>query len=1848
IMICRQCQYGVWPAEIERHLKRQHQLSEKTVRPIIETIQQWTELAPNRESIQIPHILDDPVPIVPCHFNGFQCQRNLPINQTCDFIASTERALRLHWREIHQWSQFERRGQVSYKQRAVREAEFQRSFQRVSYQRVFPSRENSHYIHIRFPHGRQSPPPPPDQAQQAVDAVWAAWEQAQVQQAHQPIEPDEIHDANPWLRRTGWPKLLQGITGPDLLRSVATPEPDPMDPIEQGVQVLWETVDQLARRSQRTVQHCGAAIRMEAVRTQAGQLPYQPLLAYMDESSVQKHVQPWQQVLAFIARTQQPHDWGSPAYDFTPRQRRKWDHLWELIQQPEIPIAQDLDETLRPWIMQPREQACLEFCVELLNQRPRTHEYESVLMCAMAVLGRSETGWRDPESYPPIISRVIKIARFMVVQKALWLDPAVPHIIEMWQKKQTGVSWALISADDELDDIDEGYITSISRSASFSPTLGFQAGSPIRVTNSNPNSILGFQAGSPIRVTNSDPSPTLGFQAGSPIRATNSNPNSILGFQAGRATDRHPNPISGFEAGRVRVTATDRDPNPVSGFEAGRVRVTATDRDPNPISGFEAGRVRVTATDRDPNPISGFEAGRVRVTATDRYPIGLSGLDRGRTPPSSGADTKIDRPPEISPALNRPSQSGPTTQPCMTRRSFQDQLERMVHRFMIRGTHGPIETLLDWRTYGLKVHYNTTAPGHVTWMNEDRLLYKDISFTMGDFRGLIHGLVTSTRNELNGLLYQSTQPLPSIPWDQLYDDPTQSQPGWSFLQDTRTPWPVQGSRWMIDRVRAEPAIQRDFIRIHRFHPPKIQSYFHRVARFKEQLAILLHITAGQPARIPELLSIQHMNIETSIRRNIFVDDGIVTLVTAYHKGFYASNDVKIIHRYVPREVGELIIYYLWLVLPFVEQLGVWQDQQNQSQQGQSQQGQSQQGQSQQGQSQQGQSQQGQSQQGQSQQNQSQQGQSQQNQQGQSRLTTHQRALFWGPDPGTHRLWTSDRFREILKRETHARLGKAINIPAYRDIAIGISRRFMRPSSQFPQNQRETREADPAMLDADNEAEMDPEAWIGHIADLQAAHSSHVAGMIYGRNIMEQAGTTAHRQAMFRLSSTDWHRFLGFESETPSETGKRKRAPWEEAATEQQIQRRYRLQKARMEQAMQRMTQKAAIQLRGVQGPVLQAIQQGESPVVAIMPTGSGKSMLFMLPAWIEPGGTTVVVVPLIALRQDMQQRCQQLGISCTSQQGQSQQGQSQQGQSQQNQSQQGQSQQNQQGQSRLTTHQRALFWGPDPGTHRLWTSDRFREILKRETHARLGKAINIPAYRDIAIGISRRFMRPSSQFPQNQRETREADPAMLDADNEAEMDPEAWIGHIADLQAAHSSHVAGMIYGRNIMEQAGTTAHRQAMFRLSSTDWHRFLGFESETPSETGKRKRAPWEEAATEQQIQRRYRLQKARMEQAMQRMTQKAAIQLRGVQGPVLQAIQQGESPVVAIMPTGSGKSMLFMLPAWIEPGGTTVVVVPLIALRQDMQQRCQQLGISCTVWESRRPPDAASIILVTPESAITPDFHSFLNRLQMTQRLDRIVIDECHVILQGSSTFRPAMQRLGQLIQARTQMVFLTATLPPRYEKMFFERIQHAQDSVRIFRARTSRTNIQYRVWRPIMGPTVGRGPHQWIETPVVQAFIRQQLAAVHRGKVIIYANIISQVTAVAQQFGCEAYYSQSIDRPGVLQRFMDGRQSVIAATSALGMGVDIPDIRCIIHIGTPRTLLDYAQESGRAGRDGQSSQAIIIQPAGWDSMAPWMEGVPEDEIQQVQQYMEARCRRQVLDRYLDGWVDGQQRQDCHDEI
>jgi hypothetical protein len=106
--------------------------------------------------------------------------------------------------------------------------------------------------------------------------------------------------------------------------------------------------------------------------------------------------------------------------------------------------------------------------------------------------------------------------------------------------------------------------------------------------------------------------------------------------------------------------------------------------------------------------------------------------------------------------------------------TFPKWLRLMVDTFIVRGTNGPIQWLLDLRTYGKKVFFNTPSEGHIGWKGEDELLYKQIHFTMGDFRGIVHSLVDRVRTQLQHqlLLAEATQ-VPSVHLQDLYDDPTQ-------------------------------------------------------------------------------------------------------------------------------------------------------------------------------------------------------------------------------------------------------------------------------------------------------------------------------------------------------------------------------------------------------------------------------------------------------------------------------------------------------------------------------------------------------------------------------------------------------------------------------------------------------------------------------------------------------------------------------------------------------------------------------------------------------------------------------------------------------------------------------------------------------------------------------------------------------------------------------------------------------------------------------------------------------------------------------------------------------------------
>ena len=118
--------------------------------------------------------------------------------------------------------------------------------------------------------------------------------------------------------------------------------------------------------------------------------------------------------------------------------------------------------------------------------------------------------------------------------------------------------------------------------------------------------------------------------------------------------------------------------------------------------------------------------------------------------------------------------------------------------------------------------------------------------------------------------------------------------------------------------------------------------------------------------------------------------------------------------------------------------------------------------------------------------------------------------------------------------------------------------------------------------------------------------------------------------------------------------------------------------------------------------------------------------------------------------------------------------------------------------------------------------------------------------------------------------------------------------------------------------------------------------------------------------------------------------------------------------------------------------MVIMPLIELKENLARRCRGLKIEYREYKSRNQPDGAGIVLMTPEAALGEAFQTFLNRIKGSQKLNRIVVDECHVVLNDQKDFRPKLKELRQLNRAGVQIIFLTATLPVGMKNRFMKRI------------------------------------------------------------------------------------------------------------------------------------------------------------------------------------------------------------------
>ena len=310
---------------------------------------------------------------------------------------------------------------------------------------------------------------------------------------------------------------------------------------------------------------------------------------------------------------------------------------------------------------------------------------------------------------------------------------------------------------------------------------------------------------------------------------------------------------------------------------------------------------------------------------------------------------------------------------------------------------------------------------------------------------------------------------------------------------------------------------------------------------------------------------------------------------------------------------------------------------------------------------------------------------------------------------------------------------------------------------------------------------------------------------------------------------------------------------------------------------------------------------------------------------------------------------------------------------------------------------------------------------------------------------------------------------------------------------------------------------------------------------------------------------------------------------QREIIDAVACGEN-VLAIMPTGGGKSLCFQLPALLNDG-LTIVISPLIALMRDQVRGLKAVGVVAAAITSGNTQEEVDqvfsqiisgdlkLLYLTPERLVSRKIHNILNRADVTS----IAVDEAHCVSQWGHDFRPDYLRIGELRRTlRVPLSAFTATADKETQQDIMERLFDGAAS-KVFLRGFDRPNI-YLSFMPKDNPR------------------RQIMDFVHQRKGqsgIIYCGTRAKTETLARALeeaghsACSYHGGMDADRRRVVEsRFTLEDGLIVVATVAFGMGVDKPDVRWVVHADLPKSIENYYQEIGRAGRDGGQAETLTL--------------------------------------------------------
>ena len=360
------------------------------------------------------------------------------------------------------------------------------------------------------------------------------------------------------------------------------------------------------------------------------------------------------------------------------------------------------------------------------------------------------------------------------------------------------------------------------------------------------------------------------------------------------------------------------------------------------------------------------------------------------------------------------------------------------------------------------------------------------------------------------------------------------------------------------------------------------------------------------------------------------------------------------------------------------------------------------------------------------------------------------------------------------------------------------------------------------------------------------------------------------------------------------------------------------------------------------------------------------------------------------------------------------------------------------------------------------------------------------------------------------------------------------------------------------------------------------------------------------------------------------------RGVQELMIARVL-GHQSSLAIMPTGAGKSLIYQLPATIMEG-TCVVISPLIALMHDQLRSARANGIRAATLTSadadwRETQEALrrgelDLLYVAPERASQPYFRDLLSQTE----LSLFAVDEAHCVSEWGHDFRPDYRMLRAMMDAHPGVprLALTATADERTRIDILTQLGIPEEGLVV--AGFDRPNIRYNI-----------APRQSLKSQLVQ------LMRDVPGPGIVYAPTRKKVEQLAHDLAAATGrpvlpYHAGLDaerRAANQAAFVASEDMVMVATIAFGMGIDKPDVRFVAHAGIPKSIEAYYQETGRAGRDGDPAQALMLWGAGdFATARARVEELPEDRRAGERARLDAlagliegvECRRAVVLRYF----------------